>query len=817
MKELDIQSRGLQSMAVVAIVVASMCVAFAASGDTVAWWHFDEKEPGSVATDNTIASGMTPEVYAKPYSLEAHNARTTGDYMPVYARPFHGRCVYDPVSGERRINRSAMKFRTDSNGDTPAYYGGCLLASTGSGQLGSCTGSITVEAFVCTTGGTFSTFAPIIGNLNNYDFMGERWAIYMLADGTLALRFAGNVWYSGDSQVGTAKINDGAWHHIAITWNGSVIKIYVDYEQDKFKSGSVRQFSYTGTIEYASNNSTRIGGYTGSSGNASAQRRFNGLVDEVRISSQVLLPEQFLRMQPIDMDPDEILRISFERGEYGALDSDINIADILGPNCPKALFKTTGGIASFDAADKAGGTVGAGFSSVALENESSLHLTTNGTMTTGSYVQVPSFSGRFVGNPSTNYTIECFYKSGGQIRASHENRQSVFKLGGPTWIASAMLSKEDGSMVVSYRDQVLIDKASQDKHWWDTTDDKALDDGRWHHVAIVVDGDSSVVRTYVDGRVTYCRTGYVPAPDLGYSYSLFIGSGFEGSSVARFFDGWIDSVRVTMRALKPSEFMAANPVGPYNASLFALFEQDYGFVCASNAAFSVTGAGEARASGSAPTFERDSRGPLLVDGLDCPEQTANDWSVSLNASRVVFPPSPLFETDAYTVEFLARFDGIVDENGSVPADSTSLAQHVPIMRLVSGDGVDFDWYVYRRKDVNNAIEMSVNGATPCWSLPGANSRIVDGRWHHYAFAFESTENETRTKITFFRDYVDLGSFTVDRIIPRRVAGHRLMLGEGSYDQPNIVGKFDALRFSRGVLNVLRFMRRVPGGLTIVFR
>jgi hypothetical protein len=230
----------------------------------------------------------------------------------------------------------------------------------------------------------------------------------------------------------------------------------------------------------------------------------------------------------------------------------------------------------------------------------------------------------------------------------------------------------------------------------------------------------------------------------------------------------------------------------------------------------VTGYGETRNGGNEPSFVMDSRGPLLLGGEGSTERTANEWSVSLDASRVVFPPSPLFESASCTIEFLAKFDGIKDGNGSVSAGSTDLAQNVPIMRLVAVDGSGFDWYAYRSKDRDNAIEMSINGYSLSWTMPG-NGKVVDGRWHHYAFLFESVENETRTRITLFRDYAGCGSLEANRTIPRRVAGHRLMIGEGTFDHPNMTGKFDALRFTRGILDVSQFIRKSPVGLAVVFR
>ena len=65
-----------------------------------------------------------------------------------------------------------------------------------------------------------------------------------------------------------------------------------------------------------------------------------------------------------------------------------------------------------------------------------------------------------------------------------------------------------------------------------------------------------------------------------------------------------------------------------------------------------------------------------------------------------------------------------------------------------------------------------------------------------------------------------GGTTEKHTFPRfrkRVAGHRLMIGEGTYDQPNIQMEFDALRVSKGVLTPDKFLGRAPNAFTIVVR
>ena len=46
---------------------------------------------------------------------------------------------------------------------------------------------------------------------------------------------------------------------------------------------------------------------------------------------------------------------------------------------------------------------------------------------------------------------------------------------------------------------------------------------------------------------------------------------------------------------------------------------------------------------------------------------------------------------------------------------------------------------------------------------------------------------------------------------------RLMLGEGTDDHPNIVGEFDAVRISRGVLDPSRFLGRVCKGSMLIIQ
>ena len=803
------------------------------SGNTVAWWHFDEADSGTTAAANTIALGMSQEIYATPVSLSDATATASGDWLPSYARPFQGLCVYDPVSGERRVNRSAMKFRTAESGK----YGGALHVLTESQSIyGGTANAITVEAFVCTTGGVFSTFAPIVACMQYENWTSEKWAIYEEVDGTIALRFDGTVYYSGNSgQAGTAKINDGAWHHVAFTWDGSTVKIFVDYVQDKFANGNARQFTKTTTLKYNNGGQwdyTRIGGYKGKSGEATSRRRFNGLIDEVRVSNVSLAPAQFLRMQPPDMDADEVLRVSFEPGEYGALSDGANIADALGPDCQKALFRrrNNGGAASFSTTEKPSATIGSSLFAEAVANTASISFSTNGTgADSGCYVVAPDLAGRLVGGSVTNYTVECFFKTRGQIRGATSGRQSVFRLGAWQTLGEATLCADDGlgngmetgKMLVSYRN-------AAGSVLYDSTVDADFDDGDWHHMAFVVDGDRRQSRAYIDGRISLLRTNY----DFGFAYSknnfgLYVGCGFDGGSAwkpIKFFDGWIDSLRVTKRALTPEEFMSKNPFGAIGDGpqplLLADFNGNYDFVCASNASFSVAGRGEARTGGNVPAFVDSSFGTLLLDGRNGVVKAQSAKDISMNRSRVVFPHSPLYELDAYTIEFWAKFTGIVDASGPVAGDSTAMTERAPILRFSQGDSEAYDWMLCRPHWKANALAFSIrtgiSGGSMTYDLEYNFGRnVVDGKWHHYALTFAPNADATKTQVAIYDDGELVDAKETSGIAYVNRAGRVLKLFEGTIDNPNIIGLVNSLRLSRGVLDPVQFLGRDRSGIPFV--
>ena len=806
------------------LVAAFAAAAFAlpAAADTVAWWHFDESDPGITAANNTIACDQAPTTYADVRSYAGNSASAgLSEYKPVFTRPFPGLAVYDPVADSTRDNLAAMKFTIGRGGDNPsansgrAYHGGALKFNGASTLYSSCTGAITVETFVCTTGGVYNTFAPIIGCVPGDSWTSEKWAIYMENDGTLAVRFNGSVWYSGNNGAGKAKVNDGIWHHVAITWDGTYVKVYVDYVLDKKTSDSSdRIYGKGGTIPYDSNCATHMGGYATYS-SSDGGRKFPGVIDEVRVSDAALAPSQFLRLVDLNTDPDTVLHLRFDSDTTRALENGEVVGGTIGG--VQAIYYAVSGADSstYAISEKAGAIASGLYADSSVANASSFCQFTNATGK-ANYVKAPALTNALFPNgvPSPtnlNYTIEAFFKTKGEGQI----RQNVLKFGTNYRPAQFVMGDENHPHQLQFSYAKGADPAwASDSPY--TPADKPCDDGNWHHVAFVSDASNKLVRAYYDYELVSTQTGvYLP---VAKSYSLFVGSSENGGG--QFFDGWIDDVRVTKRVLRPDEFLTAHPVGSATQPLLtSLLEQNYGFACATDSYWTVTGAGAARSGGTAPVFEKTSRGSLLLDGTNGTVSAVNEWSARMNRSNIVFPASPFYEQDAYTVEFWAKFNGFSDTNGEREGDDETLSAHVGILRFVQGDTTTFDWYMFREKSNAKRIQLVPRQANNSmnydlvWDLPQI---LADGKWHHYAVAFERNAGNTSADITLYYDFESLGTRTSNGIY-KSLLGHRLMVCESSDPDPNILGNIDAIRFWRGNPAPSQFLGRVPSAFMLMVR
>ena len=838
------------SFAMLAAATLATTAAFpiAASADTVAWWHFDEAAPGAAYESTTTivdscgnAPNGSPLVTGGTGTSEWNNKP---EVRPRPVLPFLGQQVYDPVGGTTNANRSALRTLWADKDNIRAYYGGVVRipgTNPSTPDPTQPTDAITVECFVCTTNindAVPNVFMPIFGKKRGNSWTAETWALYVGGKGKLALRIATEA--KSDSYIlgynanpyGIYTINDGNWHHVAFSYDKvtGVAKVYIDYKLDQ-----THQLPAGNALVYDTNSTTRnyhaiwFGGYPYS--DSSHGRVLNGCIDEVRISNAVLEPQQFLRLVPTapqQEDEDTVLRLTFDGETATALEPGTVIGGKVGGL--QGIYSSASGYAGathavFDASEKAGTVVaGALDADAAVADASSLRFTSTDSGEKGYFVRSPNASSALFPDGSTpttnlNFTVECFAKAAndaGQVR------RTILKIG-PTsdFIPAHFVTGDSGN---SHKVEFCCNLNAS--HDWTSLGKSPtnFDDGQWHHLALVSDATNKTIRVYYDYVLVATKSNaYLPVPR---NYGLFIGTKERGEG--QYFDGWIDDVRITKRALGPTEFLTTHPVGSTTQPLLtAMLEQNYDFVCATDSYWTVTGTGAARSGGTAPVFQKISRGALLLDGTNGNISAINEWSARMNRSNIIFPSRPFYEFNAYTVEFWAKFDGYKDGAEEKPADyKFSAYNHVGILRFVQGNTTTFDWYLYRIWDNPKGFQVAIRQADNSIAYKGfvLDRLVADGKWHHYAIQFSRNAENTEGGVLLYADYKPLALKSDGTPDPQLFAGlyegttsHRLMFMESTSADCNILGNIDAVRFWCGNPNPSQFLGHAPNAFTIVVR
>jgi len=184
-------------------------------------------------------------------------------------------------------NSGTLSFNASSAG--AATYG--IRPGGGGAFLFDGNNPLTIDGYTGINGaGTRSvacwvkTSAPALAGLVHWGASGSfSRSSFKMNKTTGTIRFE----YQGGGHNGVTNIADGSWHHIAYTYDGDTIKLYVDGVEDFTISGKVLRTGESGEIDVT------IGSQAGGS-------KFIGSLDDVRIFSEVLTPAQVLILSQIN-------------------------------------------------------------------------------------------------------------------------------------------------------------------------------------------------------------------------------------------------------------------------------------------------------------------------------------------------------------------------------------------------------------------------------------------------------------------------------------------------------------------------------------
>ena len=778
---------------VLGVVLLGIAALSSAYGDTVLWHHFDERAPGETAQASDVFTNSASSNYGSGRAYSIDTGTTLGsdpDFMPKFVKPMSSAVdhIYDPISGAVHTNRSAISFRTE--GTASALAGGAVVIDDDAALRLS---SYTVECFVCTTGGTFNLIAPIVGKICNSDFMGETWQMGVLGNGKIFIRY--NQQPSSTNGAGTRTINDGLWHHIALTCsydateNKSYFKMYVDYELD-FTASRADAPVY-GTREDRIND-IFIGGYK------NAGRKFNGMIDELRISDSVLTKDQFLRRRAPVGDGDALVWLPLDgtAGETvtGLLNSGFG---------PLAKITVKGDV---QPATYSGDVVSDSLRTdiavpPTLANETSIFFQTNGISTEGSSIHLPAYA-----YTATNLTVEMFFKTAGTITRGVS--QTLLKISDTPYLQLTLDNTHPGMFIVVYSN---VTNENQTGKWTSLNVGSNLDDGIWHHVALVYDADGRTLKTYIDHILRKTERDVV-LPNR--SATTAIGSTPFG--VDQHFNGWIDSVRFTQRALDPSEFLLASSKVYDLPDDTAFYFSGDGDLEAFSGGYAIVGNGLVHDKGNAlPTFSSEVRyAELLHDGEGGSNIHTNEGSVYMDGSIVHFPS--VFGLGNYdqTAEFFGRFTSIPKMAGLLRVNSSpELVPHGSPVWALYGEMVYLN---LRCSTVTNGVVNTER----YFSTLVPSSSVCDDKWHHFALTFQAVDGGTNTLFTMYIDGEQRSQLTIDGQLHTSGNGNGVAVGAAAPQADGaITGYIDEVRISRGILPPSRFLRRYkrPRGLVIGFK
>ncbi|MDA3925122.1 MAG: LamG domain-containing protein [Kiritimatiellae bacterium] len=436
--------------------------------------------------------------HARPPS-EFITERTEGE-PPVIAhwRFDEGSGLVDSSGNGNTLTGNGVTFT-----DGIAFFDGNQSAFNTAANLNlSAYNNLTVECFIRTTSaGMVVEHSPNIGAANNANAGG----FFLHMGDTTPGRIAGtiktaNSWHSDNSADGV--MNDGQWHHAAWVYNSDIDNSYryILYVDGVIQLQNPDAKSVTPT---ALRNDIL---YIGSRGNSSLQ--FTGEIDDLRITGRALTPIQFLKAPSTEM-PEVIAYWPFPAS------APLEDASGNGHSLTNAGVTFDNGAAVFDGTHTAFST-----------QPSTLNLHPYSALTVEYFIKTADSNYAIVMEHSSR-----FYDSssrGGFVAVTNQDSPGQLKAG--------------FSMIGTLYN---IDESPAN----------AVNDGLWHHVALVYDPETSGddrVRLYLD---SVQQVAGEDISDVGISFLndiLYIGSRADSELQLT---GELDDVKITGAVLTPAEFM----------------------------------------------------------------------------------------------------------------------------------------------------------------------------------------------------------------------------------------------------------------------
>ena len=453
------------------------------------------------------------------------------------------------------------------------------------------------------------------------------------------------------------------------------------------------------------------------------------------------------------------------------------------------------------------------------DSSKALYYVTDETIIDSRYCTPPDGTDYFA---TTNFTIELFYKMDGNVSAwrtlfkrfGANNIQVNLGTVGQNKLGAQLMTGHDTS---SYETKTIYDT-------------ETTSDGQWHHVALVVDqiGETKTARLYRDYKLRDTATLATNLTSVVRNNDpkwYVIGSGDRYNGYDYNFNGWVDSVRVTLRALEPQEFLWGEGMSigrfPAGSTLAHVnFEDSINAVDADGGTLLNGVNAAAKEGGSPATFSDDVPGARIVDGVDGAVISrhnskslyfANSRVAWTNANDIYYLGKTLAGEDrtSWTVEFFMK------------AGSEQAAWARIMSALAGGNWSSWSPYIIEYNSGSKKFALNGDGTNPKPSITFGKD-VCDGDWHHVAFSFEPNNDRpdpTNSVMKLYIDYGEPAAVQTQGLFKYPNNLHFVLGGIGNAaTDTGYFGLIDELRISAGALTPSKFLRaeKAPG-LSIFIR
>lgn len=552
-------------------------------------WTFNEQAPGGFTS-------LTPGAILDQSGNARHGTASSAT-MPYVAGSFN----YG--------NSSALHFSSVSDH---------VVIPDAAGNF-TFTNSFTFEALVRTVG--TSTTAAVLAKNGTGDGEGEYWwRLPGTANGTQRFGVNNQLFVSG-----TTPLNDGEWHHIAVVYDhdAGVFRLYADYQQDASASFTLdRPIGRPVDLHIGS----FVGGGSEFDGDIDFVRISTGaLTPEQFVQRTIALQPIVKSVRPTDnarnVAPTALIEAEFQNRDTSVVLNTLQLlidgVDVTA-NATKTADGLTAQISYTPTTPLAGGahTATTIFSDTAVPANSWTNTWTFSVASSIPVLGFYQFNEKAVGNLADATPGAILDASGANRHGTAVSEAGIpYVAGSPAYgdstaLAFTVLNENhvavpdpDGVFNWNPTQSITMEAvirtvdigqasvgaiaakqmASNSEWWWrinatglqsfnvndgssgrGVSGQKVLNDGEWHHIAVVYDGTAKELRAYVDYvqdgstvAVTYTST----TSTIGNANDLYIGRFQAGN---RIFEGDMDMFRFTAAALDPSWFI---PVGGVAASL----------------------------------------------------------------------------------------------------------------------------------------------------------------------------------------------------------------------------------------------------------